>query len=65
MSHETARSTVTVAVGILAILLALWMVRFVIGAFVRLAQVAFVGAAAVVAIYAGYRLWIGWRRAGP
>ena len=44
-----------------AIVVAFVIVRFV---FLQLVQLAVVGGVAVIAAYAGYRFWRGWRRAG-
>lgn len=64
MSREVGRSTVTVAVIIVAVLVVLWLLRFVIGLFVGLAQIA-LGFVVLVGLgYAGYRLWHGWSAAG-
>lgn len=62
MSLVSGRPGLRAGLLVAAILLALVLVRFVIGAFLQLMQVAVVGAVVIVAAYAGYRLWTGWRR---
>lgn len=60
MSSASGRSTATVALVIVGGLLALWVIRFVIGLFVGLAQLALVAGLGLVGAYAVYRLWNGW-----
>lgn len=64
MANETGRSTTTVALLVVGVLLALWFVRFVVGVFVRVAQVALVVGLVLVAALVLYRLWAGWTDAG-
>lgn len=62
MPDDRGRSATTVALLIVAVLLALWLLRFVVGVFVRLAQVALLLAIVAVGAYALYRVWQGWTR---
>lgn len=64
MADETGRSTTTVALLIVGLLVALWLLRFVIGVFVRLAQFGLVVALVILGAYALYRFWQGWSAAG-
>lgn len=63
MSDDTGRSTATVALLVLGVLLALWAVRFVLGMFIGLVRVALVGGLLLAGAYAVYRLWRGWSAA--
>lgn len=64
MADETGRSTTTVALLIVGLLVGLWLLRFVIGVFVRLAQIGLVAALVILGAYALYRFWQGWTAAG-
>lgn len=64
MPPDAGRSTATVALIILGVLLLLWLVRFVIGVFVGLAKLLLVGGLVLAGAYVVYRLWRGWEAAG-
>ncbi len=48
----------------MGVLVVLWVVRFVLGLFVQLAQLALVAGLVVVGAYAVFRLWRGWSEVG-
>lgn len=64
MATDSGRSTTTVALLVVGVLLALWFVRYVVGVFVRLAQAALVVGLVLVGALVLYRLWAGWTDAG-
>lgn len=64
MASDAGRSTTTVALIILGVLLLLWLVRFVIGVFVWLSKLLLVGGLVLAGAYVAYRLWRGWAAAG-
>lgn len=62
MSLVPGRSGLRAGLLVAAIVAALVAIRLVIGAFLQLVQLIVVGFIVLVAAYAGYRLWTGWRR---
>lgn len=61
MSLVSGRGGLRAGLLVAAILAALVAIRLVIGAFLQLMQLVVVGFVVLVAAYAGYRLWTGWR----
>lgn len=61
---KAGRMGIGVAVAVLFGLVALWLLGYIIGIFVRLLEFVAIVAIALVVGYALYELWDGWSRAG-
>lgn len=57
MARERGRSSATVGLLVLGVVLAVWAVRFVVGLVAGLAQVGLVAALALAGGYTAYRVW--------